>query len=82
MPGSLHEGDRQVLRGDLAVCDRELPLRVVGLRVQRGQQSLSGLVHSKESKEEGRVELVQHGDRLSVTVTNPQGAARLSLSRG
>jgi len=32
-------------------------------------------------RQTGRVELVQHGDRLAVTVTSPKGSASLTLAR-
>jgi hypothetical protein len=32
-------------------------------------------------RQTGRVELVQHGDRLALTVTSRQGSAKLTLAR-
>jgi len=34
-----------------------------------------------KGRQTGRVELVQHGDRLAVTVTSRRGSARLTLAR-
>lgn len=50
--------------------------RVVGL----GTNRYFGLVQGQGMS--GKVAIVQHGNRLSVTVTSRRGSAKLSLSRG
>jgi hypothetical protein len=45
-----------------------------------GGNRYSGWV--KSGRQSGRVVLVQHGNRLSVTVTSKRGSARLTLARG
>src|SRR5262249_59539424 len=35
----------------------------------------------QQGNQSGRVTLIQHGNRLSVTVTSQQGSARLTLAR-
>jgi len=53
----------------------ELTGRVVNV----GGNRYTGWV--QQGNQSGRVSLVQHGNRLSVTVTSRQGLARLSLAR-
>jgi hypothetical protein len=49
--------------------------------VNVGGNRYTGWVQSTQGNQNGRVSLVQHGDRLSVTVTSRQGSARLTLAR-
>src|ERR1041385_3925192 len=53
---------------------------------ESGRYELTGRVVNvggwvQQGNQSGRVSLVQHGNRLSVTVTSRQGLARLSLAR-
>jgi hypothetical protein len=56
----------------------ELSGRVVSV----GENRYTGWVQSAQSNQGGRVQLVQHGNRLAVTVTSRRGSARLTLARG
>jgi hypothetical protein len=51
-----------------------------GVVARVGGNRYSGWVG--RGRQTGRVELVQHGDRLAVTVTSRRGTARLTLARG
>jgi hypothetical protein len=51
-----------------------------GVVARVGGNRYSGWVG--RGRQTGRVELVQHGDRLAVTVTSRRGTARLTLGRG
>jgi hypothetical protein len=53
---------------------------VSGRVVSSGANRYFGLVQGQGLS--GKVVVVQHGNRLSVTVTSRRGSARLSLSRG
>jgi len=52
---------------------------LTGTVTRVGGNRYSGWVGS--GGQTGRVELVQHGDRLAVTVTNRRGSGRLTLAR-
>jgi hypothetical protein len=57
----------------------ELTGRVINV----GGNRYTGWVQGTQSNQGGgRVQLVQHGNRLAVTVTSQQGSARLTLARG
>ena len=56
----------------------ELTGRVINV----GGNRYTGWVQSTQSNQSGRVELVQRGNRLAVTVTSRRGSARLTLARG
>jgi hypothetical protein len=57
----------------------ELSGRVISV----GGNRYTGWVQSAQSNQGGgRVQLVQHGNRLAVTVTSRRGSAKLTLSRG
>jgi hypothetical protein len=51
-----------------------------GIVARVGGNHYSGWVG--RGRQTGRVDLVQHGDRLAVTVTSRRGRATLTLSRG
>jgi hypothetical protein len=52
---------------------------VTGRVIRSGSNRYFGLVQAQGQS--GRVVIVQHGNRLSVTVTSRRGTAKLSLSR-
>jgi hypothetical protein len=54
----------------------ELTGRVINV----GANRYTGWV--QQGNQSGRVSLVQHGNRIAVTVTSRQGGARLTLARG
>jgi hypothetical protein len=47
-----------------------------------GENRYTGWVQSAQNNQGGRVTLVQHGNRLAVTVTSRRGSAKLTLARG
>jgi hypothetical protein len=56
----------------------ELSGRVISV----GENRYTGWVQSAQNNQGGRVTLVQHGNRLAVTVTSRRGSAKLTLARG
>jgi hypothetical protein len=56
----------------------ELSGRVISV----GGNRYTGWVQSAQNNQGGRVTLVQHGNRLAVTVTSRRGSAKLTLARG
>jgi hypothetical protein len=56
----------------------ELSGRVISV----GENRYTGWVQSTQNNQGGRVTLVQHGNRVAVTVTSRRGSAKLTLARG
>jgi hypothetical protein len=61
--------------------DGKRPLRAGRARGEFGGNRYTGWVQSTQGNQNGRVSVVQHGNRLSVTVTSRQGIGSADLGK-
>ena len=80
MPRAIQGSDGKVLRSLLPMRPESGHYELTGRVINVGGNRYTGWV--QQGNQSGRVTLIQHGNRLTVTVTSRQGSARLTLARG
>jgi hypothetical protein len=79
VPGAKHAADAKVVRAIVPCATESGRYELTGRLVNVGGNRYTGWV--QQGNQSGRASLVQHGNRLSITVTSRQGLAQLTLAR-